>query len=169
MQGQPGFVGGFSGHPFIVKNHFELKNAQRVLVRRQPARKLLGRFYADRFLDLPHADKPGKPVSYLPSARMSVRFTRSSTLAACSDRQVPSNGADPVPQEGVTAFTDILDRPEFEERTIKALDIFAMVIAMAPRLHDVHIEHVTTSSVPRYIISFLAPNPEKMSELYIGQ
>jgi hypothetical protein len=29
--GQPGFVGGPSGEPFIVKNLFELKNAQRVL------------------------------------------------------------------------------------------------------------------------------------------
>jgi hypothetical protein len=29
--GSPGFVGGTSGHPFIVKNLFELKNAQRVL------------------------------------------------------------------------------------------------------------------------------------------
>lgn len=32
MSGQPGFVGGPSGNPFIVKNHLELKNAQRVLV-----------------------------------------------------------------------------------------------------------------------------------------
>ena len=31
MKGQPGFVGGTDGHPFIVKNLFELKNAQRVL------------------------------------------------------------------------------------------------------------------------------------------
>jgi hypothetical protein len=30
-QGEPGYVGGASGNPFIVKNHFELKNAQRVL------------------------------------------------------------------------------------------------------------------------------------------
>ncbi|MBV9572732.1 MAG: hypothetical protein JOY93_01670, partial [Acidobacteriales bacterium] len=30
-KGQPGFVGGTSGHPFIVKNLFELKNAERVL------------------------------------------------------------------------------------------------------------------------------------------
>lgn len=29
--GTPGYVGGTSGNPFIVKNHFELKNAQRVL------------------------------------------------------------------------------------------------------------------------------------------
>ena len=31
MQGQPGYVGGIDGNPFIVKNLFELKNAQRVL------------------------------------------------------------------------------------------------------------------------------------------
>jgi hypothetical protein len=31
MKGQPGFVGGRNGNPFIVKNLFELKNAQRVL------------------------------------------------------------------------------------------------------------------------------------------
>jgi hypothetical protein len=31
MRGQPGYVGGRDGHPFIVKNHFELKNGVRVL------------------------------------------------------------------------------------------------------------------------------------------
>ena len=31
MAGQPGFIGGQGGNPFAVKNHFELKNAQRVL------------------------------------------------------------------------------------------------------------------------------------------
>ena len=32
MQGQAGYVGGSNGNPFIVKNLFELKNAQRVLL-----------------------------------------------------------------------------------------------------------------------------------------
>ena len=32
MKGQPGYVGGADGNPFIVKNLLELKNAQRVLV-----------------------------------------------------------------------------------------------------------------------------------------
>jgi hypothetical protein len=31
LKGQPGYVGGSNGNPFVVKNHFELKNAQRVL------------------------------------------------------------------------------------------------------------------------------------------
>ncbi len=32
MKGQPGYVGGTNGNPFVVKNLFELKNAQRVLI-----------------------------------------------------------------------------------------------------------------------------------------
>jgi hypothetical protein len=32
MKGQPGYVGGASGNPFVVKNLFELKNGQRVLL-----------------------------------------------------------------------------------------------------------------------------------------
>ncbi len=32
MKGSSNFIGGPDGHPFIVKNHFELKNAVRVLV-----------------------------------------------------------------------------------------------------------------------------------------
>jgi hypothetical protein len=32
MTGQPGFVGGSGNNPFMVKNHLELKNAQRVLI-----------------------------------------------------------------------------------------------------------------------------------------
>lgn len=31
LRGQPGYVGGANGHPFVVKNLLELKNAQRVL------------------------------------------------------------------------------------------------------------------------------------------
>jgi len=32
MSGTSGYIGGSAGHPFVVKNHLELKNAQRVLV-----------------------------------------------------------------------------------------------------------------------------------------
>jgi hypothetical protein len=32
LSGQSGFMGGPGGHPFVVKNHLELKNAQRVLI-----------------------------------------------------------------------------------------------------------------------------------------
>jgi hypothetical protein len=44
MVGQPGFVGGIDGNPFIVKNHFELKNAQRVLFEGNVAENSWGGF-----------------------------------------------------------------------------------------------------------------------------
>jgi hypothetical protein len=42
--GQPRFVGGSDGNPFIVKNHFELKNAQRVLFEGNILENLWGGF-----------------------------------------------------------------------------------------------------------------------------
>jgi hypothetical protein len=44
MVGQPGFVGGVDGNPFIVKNLFELKNAQRVLFEGNIAENTWGGF-----------------------------------------------------------------------------------------------------------------------------
>jgi hypothetical protein len=44
MAGQQGFIGGADGNPFIVKNHFELKNAQRVLFEGNIAENTWGGF-----------------------------------------------------------------------------------------------------------------------------
>lgn len=44
MAGQPGFIGGADGNPFIVKNHFELKNAQRLLFEGNIAENTWGGF-----------------------------------------------------------------------------------------------------------------------------
>ena len=44
MVGQPGYVGGLDCNPFIVKNHFELKNAQRLLFEGNIAENTWGGF-----------------------------------------------------------------------------------------------------------------------------
>ena len=44
LSGQPGFIGGQGGNPFAVKNHFELKNAQRVLYEGNIAENTWGGF-----------------------------------------------------------------------------------------------------------------------------
>jgi len=49
MQGQPGYVGGKNGNPFIVKNLFELKNAQRVLFEANVLENAWGGFSQDGF------------------------------------------------------------------------------------------------------------------------
>ena len=49
MKGQPGYVGGTNGNPFIVKNLFELKNAQRVLLEGNILENCWGGFTQDGF------------------------------------------------------------------------------------------------------------------------
>jgi hypothetical protein len=49
MRGTPGFVGGVGGYPFIVKNHFELKNAQRVLFEANIVENVWGGFSQNGF------------------------------------------------------------------------------------------------------------------------
>ncbi len=49
MSGQPGFVGGTGGNPFVVKNHLELKNAQRVLAENNIFENSWGGFSQDGF------------------------------------------------------------------------------------------------------------------------
>ena len=50
----------------------------------------------------------------------------------------------------------------------QAFGNFSLIICNAPRLHDVRIEHVTSSSVPHYIISILGINPQKMSNFTVA-
>jgi len=49
MKGEPGYVGGADGNPFIVKNLFELKNAQRVLFEANILENAWGGFSQDGF------------------------------------------------------------------------------------------------------------------------
>ena len=49
MKGQPGYVGGANGNPFVVKNLFELKNAQRVLFEANILENSWGGFSQDGF------------------------------------------------------------------------------------------------------------------------
>lgn len=48
-KGQPGYVGGRDGNPFIVKNLFELKNAQRVLIEGNVLENTWGGFSQEGF------------------------------------------------------------------------------------------------------------------------
>ena len=49
LSGQPGYVGGVDGNPFIVKNHFELKNGVRVLFEGNIAEYTWGGFSQDGY------------------------------------------------------------------------------------------------------------------------
>ena len=80
--GNPNFVGGVSGNPFVVKNHFELKNAARVLVEGNLMENVWGGFTQTGFAILltpknQHQRQTGNNVC--PSCQVSdvtIRYTR---------------------------------------------------------------------------------------------
>jgi len=162
MPGQPGFVGGFDGNPFIVKNHFELKNAQRVLFEENLLENCWGGFSQTGFSILltPQSQANGCPTCVVTD--VTIRFVKIVNVGSVF--QIANTLADTGGSSldgGRYSIHDILaDEVRGKER--QGFGLFAMIMSISPLLHDVRIEHVTSSSVPRYILSILATNPRKM-------
>jgi hypothetical protein len=84
--GTSGFVGGASGNPFVVKNHLELKNAQRVLIENNLMENVWGGFgqtgYAILLTPLNQRTPTGNVCSVCEVADVTVRYTHISHAAS---------------------------------------------------------------------------------------
>jgi hypothetical protein len=160
MEGQPGFVGGKSGHPFIVKNHFELKNAQRVLFENNLLENVWGGFSQAGFSILL---SPKNQNNQCPACRVTditIRNIKISNVGsafqianALSDAGGASSGGERY------SIHDVLIEG-VHGKDYKGSGNFALIMSVAPPLHDVRIEHVT-AFVPHFLISIQAA--QKMS------
>ncbi|MGC2172336.1 MAG: hypothetical protein WA555_14510 [Candidatus Sulfotelmatobacter sp.] len=160
---EPGFVGGRDGHPFVVKNHFELKNAQRVLFEDNLLENVWGGFSQTGFSILltPKSQQNECPicrVTDITIRNVEIRNVGSAFQIAngLSDAGGASSGG-----ERYSIHDVLVDG--VRGRDYQGFGLFAIIISAVPPLHDVRIEHITSSSVPRFIISFLATNPQKMT------
>jgi len=162
MPGQPGFVGGFDGHPFIVKNHFELKNAQRVLFEENLLENCWGGFSQTGFSILltPKNQQNGCPTCVVTD--VTIRFVKIINVASVLQIANSLDAGGASSEGGRYSIHDVVI-DGVRGKDYQGFGLFAMIISVQPALHDVRIEHVTSSPVPRYIISFLATNPRKMT------
>jgi len=78
MKGQPGYVGGANGNPFIVKNLLELKNAQRVLIEGNVMEDSWGGFSQVGFAILLTPKNPGgtTPCPVCQVTDVTIRYNR---------------------------------------------------------------------------------------------
>ncbi|HEV2395662.1 MAG TPA: hypothetical protein VGS27_01805 [Candidatus Sulfotelmatobacter sp.] len=144
MLGQPGFVGGASGKPFVVKNLFELKNAQRVLFEGNVLENTWGGFSQQGFAILltPKNQSP----NICPLCRVTditIRYNKISHVAGGmqianvrSDTGGASSGGERYSIHDLL-FDDI------DGQAYKGLGVFLMLISNTPALRDVSIDHVT--------------------------
>lgn len=152
MPGNPQFVGGTDGHPFIVKNLFELKNAERVLLDGNILENVWGGF-----------SQAGFGVLLTPKNQMAMVgnvcpecYVTDVTIRNCLIRHVASgfqigngvSGNGGVPKEGGRYSIHDVVVDDIQPALYKGTGAFAQISTSAgvsdiPVLHDVQIDHVS--------------------------
>jgi len=141
--GAPNFVGGRDGHPFIVKNIFELKNAQRVLLEGNLMENVWGGFSQAGFAILL---TPKNQNNKCPACRVNdvtIRYNRVAHMA--SGMQIGNGLSDAggaSADGGRYSIHDVL----FEDiagEVAGGNGVFAQISATGPPLHDLNLNHLT--------------------------
>ena len=147
MKGQPGYVGGANGKPFIVKNLFELKNAQRVLVDSNVMENTWGGFSQVGFAILLTAkgNTPANPCSICQVTDVTIRYNYISHMGAGMQLSngLSDDGATPLDGGRYSIHDVIFD--DINGTRFHGPNVFAQVSTRpgAPVLHDVTINHIT--------------------------
>ena len=162
MTGQPGFVGGTSGKPFIVKNHFELKNAQRVLFENNLLENVWGGFSQTGFSILL---TPKNQNNECPACRVtdvtirSIKISNVGSVFQIANAKSDAGGAS-AGGERYSIHDILVD--DVHAKDYQGFGNFVSIISTEPPLRDVRIEHVT-AFVPHFLISILSTSSQKMS------
>jgi hypothetical protein len=176
LRGQPGFVAGVDGSPFIVKNLFELKNAQRVLFEGNILENTWGGFSQAGFAILLTPKNQAIGMRNVCPACLvtdvTIRTCRISHVASGFQlgNGVSSNGGAPK-DGGRYSIHDVLV-DDIQPDLYNGFGAFAQIsmspgTSASPRLHDVSIDHVTAFP-PRSLFIIGGPLVDpKMSGLSI--
>ena len=144
MKGQPGFVGGVSGHPFVVKNLFELKNAKRVLLDSNIMENTWGGFTQVGFA-IVLTPKAGGTCTICQVTDVTIRYNRISHMAAgmILGNGLSDNGAVPLDGGRYSIHDVIFD--DIDGTKFNGPNVFAQVSTgpHCPVVHDVTINHIT--------------------------
>jgi hypothetical protein len=151
MVGQPGFVGGSNGNSFVIKNHFELKNAQRVLFEGNILENSWGGFSQTGFsilLTPKNQVLNGVNVCSLCQVTdITIRLTKISHVAGGLQIYNGTQGSSAALAGERYSIHDIV-ADDINGTKYKGPGIFAQVSssASAPLLNNVSINHVTAFS-----------------------
>jgi hypothetical protein len=166
--GQPGFVGGLSGQPFIVKNHFELKNAQRVLFEGNVLENVWGGFSQSGFSIL--LTPKNQAPNICPLCRVTditIRYNKISHVAGVLQIANLPSGTGGVSTAGERYSIHDLVADDIDGDAYKGFGSFAIIISTTPVLQDVQISHVTAFP-PRVLFSILSGTEQpKMSNFTV--
>jgi len=149
MKGQPGYVGGTDGNPFIVKNHVELKNAQRVLIEANILENTWGGFsQAGAAVLLGPKNQAHGTENVCPSCQVTDVTIRYVTISHVGGAFVLANGVSDnggIPLAGGRYSIHDVTADDISATKYSGYGTFAQVSmgVGAPVLQSVSINHVT--------------------------
>ena len=165
MKDQPGFVGGVDGNPFIVKNHFELKNAVRVLFEGNVLENAWGGFSQAGFSVLltpkNQAIGSGNVCPMCQVTDVTIRYCSISHVAGGfqlgNGASVNGGAAKDGGRYSIhDVIVDDIDPDRYSGRGIFAQISSAPGVTQVVPLHDVSIDHVTAFP-PRVLFNIGGP------------
>jgi hypothetical protein len=169
MSGQPGFVGGTTGNPFIVKNLFELKNAQRVLFEGNVLEYSWGGFSQSGFAILLTPKNQGSNgTNVCPSCRVTdvtIRYSTISHVAAGAQiaNALSAFGGGAAAGERYSIHDIVVD--DINPTMFKGPGNLAQISigdAPSPMLQDIKIDHITAFP-PHVLLNVGAPTGIKIT------
>jgi len=168
MKGQANFVGGANGNPFIVKNHLELKNAQRVLAEGNILENSWGGFSQLGFsILLTPKNQTLNGVNTCPACQVTDVTIRFSTISHVGDgfqiATVLSDGGGAASGGGRFSIHDVVVDDINAQKYAGAGSLIALYNGWSTNvLHDVTLNHITGFPDPgHHVLSLLdvAPKP----------
>jgi hypothetical protein len=171
MRDQPGYVGGVNGNPFTVKNLFELKNAQRVLLDGNIMENVWGGFTQAGFAVLLTPKNQGGKCSICKVTDITLRNGTISHMAASIQLGNGPTDAGALPLDGGRYSIHDLIFDDIDGVKYHGPDLFVQLSTGngAPVLHDVKINHVTAfPSSTSFLIGDIVSLNGKMSNLMVS-
>jgi hypothetical protein len=157
----PGYVPSSAGHPFVVKNNFEMKNAVRVLFESNLLENTWGGFSQTGWAVL---ITPKSQQGECPKCRVNdvtIRYCRiRNTAGAFQIANVHAGkAADAYPADGGRYSIHDVFVDNLHDRDYKGGGTFLILVNEQPPIHDLQIDHVTSFG-PGIIMSILNAGPK---------
>lgn len=142
-EGEPGYTPAASGHPYIVKNNFELKNAIRVLFEANLLENTWGGFSQTGYAIL---ITPKNQSGKCPVCRVNdvtIRFNRIRNVAGVLQiANAPAKTGAAAADGGRYSIHDLF-ADDLHDKDYKGGGSFLILVSTQPPVHDIQIDHVT--------------------------
>ena len=146
LAGQPGFVGGSNGKPFIVKNDFELKNAQRVLFEGNILEGSWGGFSQVGFSIVLTPKNPNNQCPLCRVTDVTIRYCKIAHVAGGFLIANTEGGGGSLSAAGERYSIHDVVIDDIDEKKYNGRGAFMQISGTEPTLRNLKMDHITALS-----------------------